>query len=213
NQDVSELLRTLRGEYVRFIAEQTRNVSAALQTIGDANRRMIDEDVKPIVKEFSATAAKYEASATNLSDNAKRLGDAADILAGSSLKYTKLATDIDIHLATLNAGQAEFVKQVTGAATDMKAAAEGAIKIAGELDTAMRPAVLGMGHNVVRASRALANVEAQLEATTVQLEKVARRFGARTPPPPPPSPAGGPPVPPPPPPPTFWERFWTFFGR
>lgn len=206
---VSDLLRTLKEEYVQFIAVQTRNVSAALQTMGDANRQLIDEDVKPVIKTFSDTAIKYEASGTTLTDKVKVLGDAADILAASSSHYTVLAESIDNHLTTLNDGQAEFVKQVTAAATDMKAAAGGAITIAEELDTAMRPAVLGMGHNVVRASRALANVEAQLERTTEQLERVARRFGG---PPPPSPPPGGPGPTPPPVAPSLWERIKRAFG-
>lgn len=190
--DVQTTIKTALANTEHLITESrtattelTAEAKSVVQAVGAANTDLMEHQMRPLVSQFrlSVDDLKLGLDAYNLglgtvSTTISQLGGAATTLATASQAlanhastYSATAASIDHHIQELGAAQTQFVGQVSGAAGDMKRAADAVDTLAVQIND-------DMVHNLEAASRNLANVNLQVNQTAAALNTTIRQLHA-----------------------------------
>ncbi|MFD9942434.1 hypothetical protein ACFWYW_34355 [Nonomuraea sp. NPDC059023] len=206
-QSASEQLTQLqlRGEeLLKGVGEETREVMLALQRkaeqtttlvgqeatrvlqqAGEANRQLVEQQMKPLFEGFAQSLADYRRDQKTYSTSAAAVAGAASDLAGAAAglassvgAYTTIARSIDEKLATIGASQSEFSGRIATHSASITSAATSLNEVATLVTGDLKREIETLTQNVVKAGRSLAATERNLSATTGSLEAATRAMGS-----------------------------------
>ena len=163
--------------------ELTNEAKSVVVSVGAANHDLMEQQMRPLISQFRLTVDDlkqgvdaYDQSLGTISTTVTQLGGAATTLATASQAlashastYSATATSIDSHIQQLGDTQTHFVGQVSGAAGDMKRAADAVQHLAVQINQ-------DMVDNLEAASRNLANVNVQINQTALTLSRTIQQL-------------------------------------
>lgn len=169
---VPQVLQAQIQAHQDFIRQAGQDLHDVLDALVAANSNLINTQMKPLLQDYQKTlqdfttqVTQYKAASANLVTEVGNLTTAATSL-GS---LTGVAKHIDDHLVAANKTQQDFVNQVSGAAKDMKDAADAVRPLATLVSRDIKDQVKAMSQNVVDASDVLRQAQGELKTASSHL--------------------------------------------